>query len=66
MSNVQHDVAALSSGTMAVLTGLSRYDQLQAEQSKFWQWVFSLESCGTYDFTNWMQAWEMYNNGNNQ
>jgi len=53
---VQNQARTLSSGTLATLTGLKRYDQLDAVQAEFV--AFTDENSD--EFTCWQDAWEAY------
>lgn len=54
--------AFLSSGTLATLTGLRRYDELDKVQADFT--AFCAANAGK--FKNWPQAWEAFKIAGNQ
>lgn len=51
-----YQAITLSSGTLATLTGLKRYDQLDSIQNEFV--MFCIENEG--EFTCWQDAWEAF------
>ena len=53
------DVAAISDGTMATLTGKTRYDEIAPIQYDWFCWV-EAQIATAFQFTNWQDAWLKY------
>ena len=58
-ARVVSDCRSLGGSTMASLTGLRKYDDVDAIQADFAEWVNDPERPM---FTNWQQAWKAYSN----
>jgi hypothetical protein len=55
---ILHDIANLSSGTLATLTGLRGYKELDVVQEEFLS--FAQKSIGSRRWRQWQDAWKEY------
>lgn len=55
MKDVIQDCLALSDGTIATLTGLRRYDDIERVQSELVQLALEMPTA-----TSWMEVWNTY------
>lgn len=53
------DVAAISSGCMATLTGKTLYSELDAIQLDWFNWV-EAQIATAFQFQDWKDAWHKY------
>lgn len=56
---VLQDIAQLSSGTMATLTGQRLYEVIDRIRSEFFQWASARILAG-HTFETWVDAWNEY------
>lgn len=64
MHSAQNDtirqIAGLSSGTLASLTGLRRYDELDTIHAAFLDFAKKNAETSSAPFTNWQEAWRHF------
>lgn len=54
------DIQALSSGTLATLSGLREHDGIDRLQTKFWQTACSALACASTAYSSWVEAWAWF------
>lgn len=58
-ATILRDVAAVSDGTLATLTGKKLYVELDIIQAEWFAWVEAKQRNGV-EFLNWPDAWARY------
>lgn len=53
------DAAALSSGTLATLTGFPSYEEIDKVQNEFLEFISSKLNAGK-EFSTWIEAWNSF------
>ncbi len=59
-NNTMRQIAGLSSGTLASLTGLRRYDELDAVHTAFLHFAEKSTETNSTPFKNWQEAWRHF------
>jgi hypothetical protein len=60
---ILQDIAAISDGTMATLTGKTLYAEVSAIQLDWFNWT-EAQVATAFQFQNWMDAWQKYQEAN--
>ena len=60
MHPVLRDIAGLSSGTIATLSGLTGYEEINRLVNRFYRWTYDQIRYNAASFRSWQEAWEQF------
>ena len=60
MHPILRDIAGLSSGTIASLSGLTRYEEINRCVNRFYRWTYDQIRLDSDAFQSWQEAWEKF------